>query len=82
MGNKLQKIRDWYTKEYPDDELGAEISENVTFKDLFGALDTYKDVYEILGVGDSLIRERAFDRLANIMGGDYDYIYNQWLLCN
>ena len=44
------------------------------------ALDTYKDIYEVVGVGDSVIRERIFVKLAEIMEVDYDYIYNQWLL--
>ena len=73
------RIKDWYCKEYSTDELGAELNENITFEDLFVVLDTYKDVYEALGVGDSIIRERVFDRLAKIMNVDYDYIFEQWL---
>lgn len=73
------KIKDWYCKEYPTDELGVELNENITFNDLFVVLDTYKDVYEALGVGDSIIRERVFDKLAKIMSVDYDYIFEQWL---
>ena len=82
MKNEQQIIRDWYIKEYPADEIGAEIDENATFRDLFYALDCYKDVYEIIGVEDSIIRERVFARLAYIMDVDYKYIYEQWLLCN
>lgn len=47
---------------------------------MFIALDTYKDVYELIGVGDSLVRERLFRRLAEIMEVDYNYIYQQWLM--
>ena len=71
------KIKEWYIKEYPTDELGAEINNEITFEDLFVALD--KDVYEALGVGDSIIRERCFDKLAEIMNVDYDYIFEKWL---
>ena len=71
------KIKEWYMKEYPTDELGAEINNEITFKDLFVALD--KDVYEVLGVGDSIIRERCFEKLAEIMNVDYDYIFEKWL---
>ena len=71
------KIKEWYMKEYPTDELGVEIDDDVTFEDLFEALD--KNVYETLGVGDTIIRERTFDKLAKVMNVDYDYIYKQWL---
>lgn len=73
------KIKEWYTKEYPTDELGAEINNDITFYDLFVVLDRYKDVYEALNVCDSIIRERVFGKLAEIMEVDYDYIYMQWL---
>lgn len=73
------KIKEWYIKEYPTDELGIEINNEITFEDLFVALDTYKDVYEALGVCDSIVRERCFEKLAEIMNVDYDYVYKQWL---
>lgn len=74
-----RKIKEWYIKEYPTDELGVEINKDITFYDLFIVLDTYKDVYEALSVADSIIRERVFNKLAEIMCVDYDYIYTQWL---
>lgn len=82
MGTKNNiKIKDWYVKEYATDELGENINENITFEDLFNTLDNYGDVYKLLGVGDSVIRERVFEKLAEIMEVDYDYIYEQWLKC-
>lgn len=76
---KKTKIKEWYVNKYPTDELGTEINNEITFEDLFVVLDTYKDVYKALGVGDSIIRERVFDKLAKIMQVDYNYIYEQWL---
>lgn len=73
------EIREWYIKNYPTDDLGAEIKNNLTFNDIFEALDTYKDIYETLGVTDSIIRERVFQRLSELIGVDYDYVYEQWL---
>lgn len=73
------KIKEWYLTEYPDDELGVEMNKNVTFYDLFVVLDTYKSVYDSLGVWDSIIRERVFSKLAEVMRVDYGYIYDQWL---
>ena len=80
MGNNLElKIKDWYTKEFKDDELGAEIKDGITFADLDKALTDKKDVYDVLGVGDSIIRERCFEKLSDLLGVDYDNIYYRWL---
>lgn len=73
------KIKTWYTKQFKTDELGHEIAENATFEGLFEALDNYKDVYKYIGVADSLVRERVFQKLAEIMQVEYSYIYEQWL---
>lgn len=77
-----QKVKDWYKEFYGDDELGDEIREDLTFYDLFEAMDNYLNVYKVLGVDDSIVRERVFDKLAEIMDVDYDYIYDQWLKTN
>ena len=74
------EIKKWYLENYANDELGEELKENVTFNDLFYALDRYENIYELLGSADSIIRERVFQKLAELMGVDYDYIYNQWML--
>ncbi len=73
-------IREFYLEMYPSDDLGVEINENATFDGLFRVLDTYGDVYEYIGVGDSLIRERLFERLSEIMGVSYNEVYDQWMM--
>lgn len=74
------RIKDWYCSTYPTDELGAELPDEITFKDLFDVLDWGKSVYRLLGdAADSLIRERCFERLSEIIDCDYEYIYRQWL---
>lgn len=72
-------IKDWYKETYPTDDLGDELVDGFTFYDLFQTLDARKDVYKYLA-DDSLVRERVFEKLAEIMDVDYDYIYDQWLL--
>ena len=72
-------IRDWYISTYPTDDLGEEIKPELTFYDLIKALEYHHDVYDLLGVGDSIIRERAFQKLSEIMECSYEDIYNQWL---
>jgi hypothetical protein len=76
----MQTIKEFYLDNYPTDELGNEIDANATFVGLFHILDTYGDVYKYIGICDSLVRERIFEKLANEMGVNYNEIYNQWLL--
>ena len=77
--NENTVVKLWYCDTYADDECGAELN-YFTFYDVFTTLDTRKDVYNLFGVNDSIIRERIFEELAKIMQVDYDYIYSQWLL--
>ena len=73
------KIREFYLETYPTDDLGVELNENATFTGLLNELFTEGDVYEYIGVCDSIIRERLFERLAEELGTPYDYVYNLWL---
>jgi len=72
------KIKEFYLNEYPTDELGVELNENATFDGLLNTLLCGKDVYEYIGVGDSLVRERLFEKAALILNKPYDYVYNLW----
>ena len=73
------KIKDWYIKNYPADDLKNKLNDKNTFEDLWNGLGKNKDIYEIIGIGDSLIRERLFGHLAELKGVDYDVVYNKWL---
>lgn len=73
-----KNIKEWYTKSFKTDELGAELND-VTFHELHKALHDGKDIYEIMGVGDSLIRERLFLELSELLQLDYENIYRLWL---
>ena len=73
-------VRKCYIETYPEDsDLGEQINNELTFEGLFEALDRRADIYETLGVCDSIVRERCFEMLADIIMVDYDYIYKQWL---
>jgi hypothetical protein len=74
-------ISDFYLNEYPTDELGAEIDTRANFVGLLDTLHKGGDVYEYIGVGDSLIRERLFNKLSELLGKAYNdvYVYNLWL---
>lgn len=74
------KIKPWYCTNYPTDDLGQYIPNEITFGDLFNVLDHGGSVYALLGgAADSIVRERCFNRLSEIIDCDYGYIYDQWL---
>ena len=73
-----QPIRDWYTSAYPDDDLGANLSD-ISFHDLYTGISQGLDVYDRIGVGDSIVRERLFERLAELKSVPYNTIYDMWL---
>ena len=72
-------IKEFYLNEYPTDELGIELNDNITFAGLVTELFGGDDVYKYIGVYDSLVRERLFSKLAEILDAPYDYVYNLWL---
>lgn len=75
----FEYIKNYYLNEYPTDDLGADINPKADFDGLLMVLNEGDDVYEYLGVTDSLVRERVFEKLANIMGVEYNVIYDMWL---
>jgi hypothetical protein len=72
-------IKDFYLNNYPTDELGVELNEKATFAGLVTILFGDMDVYDYIGVGDSLVRERLFSELANQLNKSYDYVYQLWI---
>lgn len=72
----MNNIKLYYIRTFPSDELGLEINPQATF---YGLIGNIKDVYEYIGVHDSIVRERLFERIAEIMECSYDDIYNLWL---
>lgn len=58
-------VREWYLHTFPTDDLGEEIAADIAFSDLYGRKST--EVYEILGVEDSVIRERVENQLREII---------------
>jgi len=72
-------IRNYYVNEFPTDNLGLELNETPTFPGLLNKLIVGEDVYRYIGVTDSVIRERLFEKLAETLNVKYDYVYNLWL---
>lgn len=73
-----QQIKAFYIACFNDEEGGQELKA-VTFGELLQALENGVDVYSFTGVCDSIVRERLFILLANILDKKYSYIYDLWL---
>lgn len=69
-----KKIKDWYIKTYPTDDLGEEINDTITFKSFWGYTKQGYDPYEVLYVGDSVIRERVEQKLSEILSEKSGYM--------
>jgi len=69
-------IKNYYLKAFPLDDLGEEINANATFN---GLLENITKPYSYIGVEDSIVRERVFDKLATLKGVPYSDIYNLWI---
>lgn len=67
-------IKEWYEKTYPNDT-ASNLLEEQTFKDLLRYLLEEKAVR----FSDSLIRERVFEALAEMLETEYNVIYDLWL---
>lgn len=78
---RMTNVRDWYVKNFPNDDLGPKLHKDVSFWDVMGLLNAGLGcrIYKMIGVGDSVIRERLFARLAELAGCDYDDVYKTWL---
>ena len=72
-------IKKWYVETYPNDELGAFLSDNVSFLNLYHAITNKIDVYSLLNVNDSLTRERVFLKLSQLLNIEYETIYELWI---
>jgi len=73
-------IKEWYEEAFPTDKLGKEINETASFEGFADCLDEGENIYEYIGVADSVIRERIFEKLAEIVGVNYEVIYQEWLV--
>lgn len=72
-------VKDWYTVSFEVDNLSEEISAEVTFRDIMDCLEEHRDFYDCIGVADSVIRERVFQKLAEILNVEPMVVYYQWL---
>jgi len=77
---KNLNLKKWYIDTYPTDEMGEDINPEISFEDIFNTINNNQDIYNLIGVCDSIIRERIFEELSILSGHTYEEIYNKWLL--
>lgn len=73
-----RNLRDWYMSAFPTDELGERLNANITLEGVLESLKKGEDIYDFIGVGDSIVRERIFTEIADATGCEYDDIYLLW----
>lgn len=76
-------LKDYYILEYTSDtNMFNDFNPNATFRDAILSLlpESPKDIYEIIGVDDSAVRERIMGFISeNILKIDYDIVYTCWV---
>ena len=72
-------LKYWYLFNYPEDELGLEMNADATFAGLITQIFGGFDIYEYIGVYDSLVRERLFVELSRQLNKPYKFVYDMWL---
>lgn len=75
----LSKVKETYNNCYPSDPLGNALNENLTFVQLLADMQRGENFYKLIGVSDSIVRERIFTLLAIVGGIKYDDVYCMWI---
>lgn len=73
-----ESATDWYAKAFKSDKKMAP-KNGVTFEQLYESLKKGENIYDKMGVGDSIVRERVMSEMADRLGVDYDHVYDLWL---
>ena len=72
-------VKSWYRRNFSSDGMGNEIDDTITFNELYNGLNNRVSFCRMMGVNDSIVRERVFHKLASLYtNNDYSKIYNLW----
>lgn len=72
-------IQDIYRQHYPQDKEGLFINNEANLLDLADAIVKDIDVFSVILFRDSIVRERLFVELSNMLDVNYNVIYDTWL---
>lgn len=78
MATLRSHVKKWYHECYPDDSLWKEIDPRVSFGDILQMMQEKKNIYPRIA-DDSVIRERVFWEIADLLHTDYDTVFTLWL---
>ena len=76
---KETKIKDYFIKSFQEDQIGWFIDEMnpvITFEDVYNKAS---EVYSIINVFESEVREIIFEVISKVYNEHYDEIYYRWL---
>ena len=75
-----EKVREWILREKPSEkEMIGDFDPEVTFREVAERMMKGEDFYVICSCGESVQRELAFGRLAEVFGTNYEFWYRTWL---
>jgi hypothetical protein len=77
-GTMKESATDWYAKKFKSDKKMAP-KNGVTFEQLYESLKKGENIYDKMGVDDSIVRERVMSEMADRLGVEYDHVYDLWL---
>ena len=69
-------LKKWYIDTYKTDNMKKQITDGLTPESIINGCLSGIDIYELIGVGDSLIRERLFAKVSEYFGVTYNEIYD------
>ena len=77
--NANDSVKLWYKSNYPEDDWAFdEIDESISFLDIANQMNNGEDFYEIIGVADSMVRERIFTEMADVFDLTFEDVYEAW----
>lgn len=74
------RVKPKFKERFPEEgSFINQIPEDLTFRKVMDALNNEEDIYDAIGVNDSVVREEIFMLLSDLLDIEYDEIYQLWL---
>ena len=74
------RVKPKFEERFPEEgSFIDQIPEDLTFRKVLDALNNEEDIYDVIGVNDSVVREEIFILLSDLLEVEYDEIYQLWL---
>lgn len=80
MKSVYDNVKETYLAKWPDDDTAKKyLRSDLTFLDVFRYMAFGQDFYDLIGIADSLIRERIFTEMAVRGCGNFVQLHNFWI---